>query len=167
MKYLIRITFTLFLVSAHLQTYAQTPGTAQIPEVFLIGEYEDQYLQLSEAFPQSFMSLYANNIDLAYKGWSGFMMDIEDYAADLKFDIRGVKLWINIYFHPDGTVAHVALYPKPNSRNIPEDQLVAFFKNFVRQYHFTETAEQGFRHSASVSFPTFFHRTTPETARSN
>ncbi len=167
MKYLIRITFTLFLVSAHLQTYAQTSGTTPLPEVFLIGEYEDQYLSLSDAFPEALMSLYHNNIDLAYKGWSGFMMDVEDYAADLKFDIRGVKLWINIYFNPDGTIAHLAFFPKPNSRNVPEEHLLAFFKNFVRQYHYTETSDKGFQHSASVSFPTFFHRTTPETARSN
>jgi len=114
-----------------------------------------------------FMTVYNNDLDQAFKGWSEFLMDIEDYATDLKFDIKGTKLWMNIYFNPDGTISNLAFFPKPNSRNIPEDQLVTFFKNFVRQYRFLETSDKGFQHSASASFPTFFHRTTPETARSN
>ena len=113
------------------------------------------------------MSVFNNDIDLAYKGWSEFLMDVEDYASDLNFDIKGVKLWINLYFNADGTIAHLAFFPKPNSRNVPQDQLVAFFKTFVRQYQFPEQAEEGFQHSTSATFPTFFNRTTPITARSN
>ncbi|MDZ4747467.1 MAG: hypothetical protein SH808_03215 [Saprospiraceae bacterium] len=164
MKYLISITLILILESAHAQSHVQSTG---IPEVFLIGEYEDRYLELSEQHPEMFMTVYNNDLDQAFKGWSEFLMDIEDYATDLKFDIKGTKLWMNIYFNPDGTISNLAFFPKPNSRNIPEDQLVTFFKNFVRQYRFLETSDKGFQHSASASFPTFFHRTTPETARSN
>ncbi len=150
--------------SAHAQPHVQTPG---LPEVFLIGEYEDYYLSLSQQHPEVFLSVYNNNIDNAFKGWSELLMDIEDFAADAKFDIKGVKLWLNVYFNADGTISNLAFYPKPNSRNIPQDQLVAFFKNFVRQYRFTETYTNGFQHSSGASFPTFFHRTTPETARNN
>lgn len=164
MKYLISITLILILESAHAQSHVQSTG---LPAVFLIGEYEDRYLELSEQHPDMFMTVYKNNLDQAYKGWSELLMDIEDYAADLKFDIKGAKLWMNIYFNPDGTISNLAFFPKPNSRNIPEEQLVAFFKNFVRQYRFLETSSRGFQHSASASFPTFFHRTTPETARNN
>jgi len=138
-----------------------------LPEVFLIGEYEDHYLELSQQHPAVFMSVFKNDIDQAYKGWSEFLMDVEDYATDLNFDIKGVKLWINLYFNPDGTIAHLAFFPKPNSRNIPQEHLVAFFKSFVRQYQFPEQANEGFQHSAGASFPTFFNRTTPVTARGN
>ena len=164
MKYLFCITLTLLLVSAHAQPHAQSTG---LPEVFLIGEYEDQYLALSQQHPEVFLSVFDNNIDKAFKGWSDLLMDIEDYAADVKFDIKGAKLWLNVYFNADGSISNLAFYPKPNSRNIPREQLVAFFKNFVRQYHFTETYTSGFQHSSGASFPTFFHRTTPETARNN
>jgi hypothetical protein len=164
LKYLFSITLTLFLVRAHSQPLVQT---SVLPEVFLIGEYEDQYLLLSNEHPEAFMALYNNNIDLAFKGWSEFLMDIEDYASELNFDIKGAKLWLNVYFKADGTIAHLAFFPKPNSRNIPEEQMVAFFKSFVRQYKFTEQADQGFQHSAGASFPTFFHRTSPVTAKGN
>ena len=165
MKYLLIITLTLALLDAPL---AQQPTEASaVAPVFIIGEYEEQYFALSQQFPSAFLSIYDNDINVAYRAWSEFLMDIEDYALELNFDLKGVKLWMNLYFNPDGTLAHLGFYPKPNSRNIPEEQLVAFFKNFVSQYHFPEKTKEGFQHSASASFPTFFHRTTPETARSN
>jgi hypothetical protein len=152
------------LVHAQGALYAQQSG---LPEVFLIGEHEDQYLTLAQEHPGSFMALYNNDINLAYRSWSEFLMDIEDYATEMDFDLKGVKLWLNIYFDADGTISNLAFFPKPNSRNVPDEHLVAFFKTFIRQYHLTVTAEIGFQHSASASFPTFFHRTNPETARNN
>jgi len=141
--------------------------TTVVPEVFLIGQYEDSYFQLSQQHPQALLSVYNDNLDLAYKGWSEFLMDIEDYATELEFDIKGAKIWLNVYFNQDGSISNLAFYPKPNSRNIQNDHLVAFFKSFVRQYHYPEVAEKGFQHSASASFPTFFHRTSPVTAKGN
>ena len=152
------------LVHAQSKTYAQQ---SVLPEVFLIGEHEDRYLDLSQQHPGSFMTLYNNDINLAYKGWSEFLMDVEDYALDLDFDLKGVKIWINIYFNDDGTISNLAFFPKPNSRNVPNEQLVAFFRNFIHQYHLIEATDIGFQHSASASFPTFFHRTNPETAKNN
>lgn len=104
---------------------------------------------------------------MAYKGWSELLMDIEDYATDIDFDIKGAKLWLNVYFNADGTIDNLSFYPKPNSRNIEKDHLVAFFRSFIRHYTYPETAEMGFQHSASASFPTFFHRTSPVTAKGN
>jgi len=92
------------------------------------------------------------------------LMDIEDYAADINFDIKGVKLWFNLYFNADGTIKHLAFFPKPNSRNIPDEELTAFFQQFVDQYQLQVKAEKPFQHSASAGFPTFFHRELQETA---
>lgn len=164
MKYLLIITLTLFVDRALTQTTGQSTG---IPEVFLIGQYEDQYHQLSQDHPTAFISIYDDNINMAYKGWSELLMDIEDYATDIDFDIKGAKLWLNVYFNADGTIDNLSFYPKPNSRNIEKDHLVAFFRSFIRHYTYPETAEMGFQHSASASFPTFFHRTSPVTAKGN
>ncbi|MEO6132021.1 MAG: hypothetical protein ABIQ02_09235 [Saprospiraceae bacterium] len=162
MKYLIVLTLTLLLDNAFAQSVV---SAISAPGVFLIGEYEDQYLALSKEHPATFMSVYHDDIDLAYRAWSNMLMDIEDYAGDLNFDIKGVKLWINLYFTQDGTISQLAFFPKPNSRNVPVEQLTAFFKNFIRNYHLPVKAEKGFQHNASAAFPTFFHRDLPETAK--
>ena len=158
MKYLLFITLVILQDIAFAQS---TASTVSVPQVFLIGEHEDQYMDLSKKHPAIFISVYGNDIDRAFRGWSEMLMDMEDYAADLNFDILGVKLWFNIYFNADGTIKHLAFYPKPNSRNVPVEHLTAFFKNFVAQYQLPVKAEKAFQHSASAGFPTFFHRDLP------
>ena len=166
MKYLTAFILLLLLDFA----FAQSPDrnstdTSSIPGVFLIGEYEDQYLALSKEHPAVFMSVYGNDIDRAFRGWSDMLMDMEDYAADLDFDIKGVKLWFNIYFNADGTIQHLAFYPKPNSRNVPIEHLAAFFKNFIGHYRFPVKAEKAYHHSASAGFPTHFARSLQPTVK--
>ncbi|HUR31633.1 MAG TPA: hypothetical protein VMZ69_09380 [Saprospiraceae bacterium] len=158
MKYLLIITLIILQDIAFAQSVS---NTGSVPQVFLIGQYEDQYMNLSKQHPAIFISVYNNDIDRAFRGWSEMLMDMEDYATSLNFDIRGVKLWFNIYFNADGSIQHLAFYPKPNSRNVPVEHLTAFFKNFVAQYHLPVKAEKAFQHSASAGFPTFFHRNSP------
>lgn len=162
MKYLLLITLTLLLDFAIAQSIKTD---VSIPRVFIIGEYEDQYMMLSKKHPAIFSSVYNNDIDKAFRGYSYLLMDIEDYAEELNFNIKGVKLWLNIYFNADGTIEHLAFYPKPNSRNVPIDQLSAFFKNFVTQYRHPVRAQKAYYHSASAGFPTFFSRAEQETAK--
>ena len=164
LKYILSITLTLLLMRSYSQPHAQVSA---LPTVFLIGEYEDRYLELSQAHPAQFMSVYQNDIDLAYKGWSSCLLDMEDYASRINYDLKGVKLWINLYFNSDGTISNIAFYPKPNSRNVPLDELVAFFKGFAKEYRLPVTAAKGFQHSTSASFPTFFQVDNPELAKRN
>lgn len=162
LKYLTALTLILFLDFA----IAQNPAPAvSLPSVFLIGEHESQYLALAKQHPALFMSVYGNDIDRAFRGWSEMLMDIEDYAAELNFDIRGVKLWFNIYFNADGSIRHFAFYPKPNSRNVPVEYLSAFFKNFAAHYRLPIDADKPFHHSASGGFPTHFRRDLQATVK--
>ena len=64
------------------------PQVSSLPKVFMIGEYETRYLELAQAHPAQFISVYQNDIDRAYKAWSNCMMDMEDYAARINFDLR-------------------------------------------------------------------------------
>ncbi|MEO5906718.1 MAG: hypothetical protein ABIQ11_08330 [Saprospiraceae bacterium] len=164
MKHLLIIALSLSLDLVVAQT---TAPVIPVPEVFLIGEYEDQYMRLSKEHPAIFMYVYNNDIDKAFRGYSEMLMDMEDYAAELNFDTKGVKLWINLYFNADGSLEHLAFYPKPNSRNVKVEYLAAFFKNFVRTYQLSAKSLKPFHHSASASFPTFFSRELQETAKRN
>jgi hypothetical protein len=38
------------------------------------------------------MSVYHDDIDLAYRSWTNILMDMEDYATDIDFDIKGKTL---------------------------------------------------------------------------
>jgi hypothetical protein len=164
LKYIFSITLTLLVVRSYSQPHVRE---STLPSVFLIGEYENQYLDLAKAHPAQFISVYQNDIDRAYTGWANCLMDMEDYASRINFDLKGVKLWMNLYFNADGTISNLAFFPKPNSRNIPEEELITFFKGFVSHYRLPVTAEKGFQHSTSASFPTFFMRDNPVLAKKN
>jgi hypothetical protein len=161
----LRSLFFVILMSIGFAASAQTKDADELPLAFLIGEHEDNYLGLSQAYPAVFVALFDQDMDAAYAQWGRFLMDIEDYAARLDFDLKGVKLWMNLYFRPDGRIAHIAYYPKPNSRLVPNEHLTAFFRQFAQQYKLPVTWDKGFQHSASATFPTHFTRAGMETVR--
>ena len=137
---------------------AQDSGTAQaeVPRVFLIGEHSDQYARIASEHPANLLSVYQNDMELAYEKWAGMLVDMEQYADEIEYDIKGLKLWLHVYFNPDGTIQYLSFYPKPNSRNVPVEEIIAFFKSFCKVYRIQVNTELGFQQSASASFPTFF-----------
>jgi len=159
------ILFLAFLVSGRVVLGQAETASDGLPAVFLIGEHEDSYLALARAFPAVFVSIYQEDLDAAYQAWSRILLDLEDYAGRLDFDLKGVKLWFNLYAHPDGRIAHIAFYPKPNSRLVPEEQLTALFRQFARDYRLPVSWDKGFQHSASASFPVHYIRAGQETVR--
>lgn len=163
--FLRKLFIVLFLVTAGRFTAGVSAQAEELPVVFLLGEHEDRYLELSQSYPAVFVALFHNDLDAAFDVWRNFLMDVEDYSARINFDLRGVKLWLTLYVRPDGQIAHIAFYPKPNGKLLPNDQLAAFFRQFARERRLPVTWDKGFQHSASASFPTHFARSGQETVR--
>jgi hypothetical protein len=126
-----------------------------LPSVFRIGEFDHAFETLSKDHNTILLSVCGDNMDLAYERWIEMMMDVEDYADQINYDIKGVKVYMYVFWNADGSVAHLAFYPKPNSRNIPHEELTAFFKGFIKNYQIPLSSDQGFSHYGSASFPTF------------
>ncbi len=151
------ITFLLLTgLALHAHAQGQDNKKAEVPRVFLIGEYADQYARISSEHPANLLSVYQNDMELAYEKWAGMLVEMEHYADEIEYDIKGLKLWLHAYFKPDGTIQYLSFYPKPNSRNVPVEELIAFFKSFCKVYRIQVNTDLGFQQSASASFPTFF-----------
>lgn len=127
----------------------------EMPLVSLIGEDEDIFTALAETHGEIFLQVCNNDMDIAYDKWMDMLVAMEDYSVEINYDIRGVKTYLYVFWNPDGTVKHLSFYPKANSRNIPIAELKAFFKGFAKSYTMDVTAEKGYSHYASGSFPTF------------
>ncbi len=127
----------------------------EMPLVSLIGEDEDIFVALAETHGDIFLQVCNNDMDIAYDKWMDMLVAMEDYSHEINYDIRGVKTYLYVFWNADGTVKHLAFYPKANSRNIPIAELKAFFKGFAKEYKMSVTADKGFSHYASGSFPTF------------
>jgi hypothetical protein len=127
----------------------------EMPLVSLIGEDEDIFAALAETHGDIFLEVCGNDMDLAYDKWMEMLVAMEDYSEEINYDIKGVKTYLYVFWNTDGTVKHLAFYPKANSRNIPIAELRAFFKGFAKEFQMNVTADGGYSHYASGSFPTF------------
>jgi len=124
-------------------------------KVFFIGEEEKQYEKIIEQYNHLLFSVCNNSMEDAYDNWSLLLKDIESYSFKTNFDLRGIKIWLNVFWAKDGTIDYIVFHPKPNSKNLNYDELKVFFNNFIKQYQMPLKHSQKFAHFSSASFPTF------------
>ena len=152
-----RLIIVPFLCSLLWFAMAQTVHELEpvvVPAVGMIGEYEASFAALAEENPDILLGVCGNDMDIAYEKWTEMLIAMEDYAESIAFDINGLKTYFYIFWNNDGTVRHLAFYPKANSRNIPVEELRAFFKAFVKEYQMPVITAEGFSHYGSATFPT-------------
>lgn len=126
-----------------------------LPDVFLIGEHEFEYENLVNSCEGLLLEVCSDSMQLAYKHWLLMLNDLEIFAAAEEFDIRGIKIWLNVFWNEDGKIEKLVYYPKPNSRNIDFSKLTAVMESFRERYEFPIEVDKCFSHYGSATFPTF------------
>ncbi len=126
-----------------------------LPSVFMIGQNEVEYEDLVADCNDLLLSVCDDSMDEAYRKWLSLLSEMEKYAEKREFDIKGIKIWLNVFWKPDGTIKHLVFYPKPNSRNMNFDQLTEFFNEFQSEYKMDFSYQKCFSHYGSAAFPSF------------
>jgi hypothetical protein len=136
---------------------AQKKGTAgEVRQtVYFIGEDEAEYEKLVQKYNTMLFEVCNNNMELAYDNWAIMMKDLEDYSNKQNIDLKGVKLWFNVFWDKDGTIDFIAFYPKPNSKNMNYELVKTMLEGFVSTYQSTLKHSARFSHYGSVAFPVF------------
>ncbi|MGE5354738.1 MAG: hypothetical protein ACM3PT_00725 [Deltaproteobacteria bacterium] len=156
MRLLIRfflISSVFFLLKNY--TFSQETSSLVDPKIFYIGQNEKEYSQIIKNYPESLLTVSKDSIDLAYLNWMYVLQDIEVFARKEKFDLNGLKIWLNVFWNKNGKIDAISFYPKPNSRNMEFENLVSFFKEFARQYNPRLKYKANFSHFGSAKFPSF------------
>ncbi len=163
MKGICQITLVFVIISTEIT--AQMDGNvhryqeqAGLPRVFMIGEYEKPYENMSAVYDKLLLAIYQDDIDKAFRAWTSVLVSMEDYSREVSFNLNGLKLWMNVFFNVDGSIQHIVYYPKPNSRNMQFEQLTNFLISFCKVYHFKDPVPVKCSHFGSASFPTFAKR---------
>lgn len=138
----------LFISGVALSAKAQ-----EMPAVFLLGEDESNYEKLTSAFPRSLIAVSNNDIEVALKNWLQLTASIDEYSRSINFEIKGMKLWMHVFWNEDGSIAHIGFFFLPDSRNFKFEEVKAFFSGFIRQYKPVLKSDRKFNHYTSVSFP--------------
>ena len=126
--------------------------------VFMIGENQKTYDKIMMNYNAHLLEVCDTSMDEAYKKWSNVLYDIEKYVMNEDFDIRGVKLWVNVFFNKNGQIDYLVFYPKPVSKNMDFERLEDILVKFVANYKSGITADRSFSHYGSASFPVFYSR---------
>jgi len=153
----------LFCMLAFIEINAQAASNSPIyqvqdpvgPKVFLIGEYEDQYNKLLVDYETLLLTACEYDMNVAYDKWMSMLHEMEAYADEINFDIKGTKFWLNVFWNKDGSVKHIAYHLKPISRNIDTADMSAFFSSFMNNYNFPFKYHKNYSHHGSVAFPLF------------
>jgi len=136
--------------------YAEkTISVDTLPPVFLIGEHEFEYESKVKECDKLLLEVCQDSMQLAYRHWLLMLHDMEIYAEAEDFDIKGIKIWLNVFWDAEGSIDKIVYYPKPNSRNTDFSQLTLFLEKFVLQYEFPLDYNSCFSHYGSATFPTF------------
>ena len=126
-----------------------------LPRVFLIGEHEDAYESAIAEHATLLFSACEMDMELAYSKWVSMLEEMELASESYGLDLKGLKIWLNVFWEKDGSISHLAYYLKPISRNIEVEKLEEFFTEFIATYRFPLVADEKYSHYGTASFPVF------------
>lgn len=131
------------------------PDSLNLPLVFIIGEHENEFNQLSLDHPILLLTACDDNMDLAYDKWLNMLEEMEAFSVLNDFDLKGIKMWINVFWGKDGSIQHIAYHLKPRSRNVDTRFLTAFLAEFAKSYRFPLVFSEKYSHYGTANFPVF------------
>lgn len=133
----------------------------RVPQVFLIGQNETSYEKLMSDYGTMLLAVSENDMKVAYSRWIDLLTQMEAFSEKAEFDLKGLKLWLNVFWNEDGSIQHIVYHPKPNSRNTRTEDINNFFESFIPQYAASITSNYKFSHYGSAAFPTLPQRVKP------
>lgn len=148
-------TFLTFLTMANASEIYKIEADTVLPKVFLIGEFEAEYEALIQRHPTLLFSACEMDMELAYSKWVSMLEEIELASEDFGLDLKGVKIWLNVFWEKDGSISNLAYFLKPVSRNVDLEELDLFFADFIASYRFPMIYDKKYSHYGTASFPVF------------
>lgn len=152
MKYLITFLLT-FSLGTHL--FAQK---SNFPKVMNVAQNSEILEDLSATYKSSLFSASDADFIKTTKNWHHLLIGLEKYAEEIDFDLKGIKVWIKVFFAKDGNIDHITYILSETSINIDSIELEAFLRSFIKNYKLPISHEQKFAYDARVRFPLYLMR---------
>jgi hypothetical protein len=142
----------ILLLLLPLGLWAQKPPTQR---TFEFSVRSDWFEFLNKAYPTSLLDACGGDLEQSFQKWGKMLHEMELYGQEIGFDIRGLKIWLKVFFRADGTPDYIAYSPKPGSVVFQEAELNAFFNGFMKRYKMEIAPGSAYAHYGGASFPTF------------
>ncbi|MBL7814487.1 MAG: hypothetical protein JNL70_05730 [Saprospiraceae bacterium] len=166
MKRILAIFVCLFLLTVTKAT--NTIKTDSLPTVFALGQYDGQpFEKLKAECETQLLTVCRNDMQMAYYLWVHMLKHLETHATKSKFDMDGIKLWLYVFWNKDGSIKNIAFYPKPNSKNFKNEDMIALLSGFSKTYKFPMTGDNSFSHYSTANFPVMVEKPTEANNNTN
>lgn len=144
------LSFCLLLMGSLFGAKAQ-----QLPTVVNLTAQDSLVEVLNQQYPASLLVASDTSLSKMRATWEDMLIQLEQLSKQEKVDLRGVRLWLKVYWGTDGRIEHLAYQLQPRSLNISHVELQALLRYFVQQYRPALRYKADFAHQTAVSFPTF------------
>ena len=134
--------------------------SANMDKVFVLGEEEQLYEQLTSSYSQSLLEAASGDIEVAFDSWLNMQQSMDDYAEQIAYNLDGVKVWLHVFWSKEGKIDRLGFLLRPDSRLVDQSELKAFFAGFVGEYQLPLTSGMQFSHYTGAAFPTISRRAT-------
>lgn len=128
------------------------------PKVINISNNSELLEQLSAEYHNSLFTASDTNVVKTMQNWKHCLTAMEIYSEQIQFDLKGVKLWLKIFWAKNGSIDHITYYLSDKSINIDKVDLEAFLRSFMRNYELPESHNRKFSYDARVMFPLYLMR---------
>ena len=157
MRLIKTLILTVFISQMFGILNAQAPMVEKfdLPKVFIIGEHEEEFNNLTLSYQTLLLTACDENMDMAYNKWLSMLQELEAFSEISNFDLKGTKMWINVFWEKDGTISHIAYHLKPQSKNIDTRFLTAFLAEFAKNYRFPLVHVDKYSHYGTANFPVY------------
>ncbi len=145
---------SLIVLALGLQLSLAAQEGSSIDRIFLLGEAEQEYEQYTSMYSQSMLEAAELDIAKAFEAWLGMMQEIDRYAAQIDYDIKGVKVILHVFWNESGKIDRMGFLLRDDSRLVDAQELRAFFAGFAKDYQFPIKSSRKFNHYTSATFPT-------------
>ncbi len=150
--------FFCFLTSFHSLT---AQDNSRIPDVFSLTGYENELDELFSTYQTPLLSVCEDQLDSTFSIWKNMLQEMESFAESKQFqksfkeqlELKGLKLWLTVFFDKKGKIDHLAFELFPNSRNVKLTTLQQFFKLFIENYQAPVSHSAPFFHDGQAGFP--------------
>ena len=119
----ISICFSLTTINAQKSVDGEKKA---YPTVFQIGELPTVFESLSDEYSTALLEVCDDDVKRAYAQWSMMLKAMENHAKAKGFNLKGVKMWLKVFWNKDGTIEHIAFHLKPGSKNVDTEALTRF-----------------------------------------
>ncbi|MCI5082015.1 MAG: hypothetical protein MRY78_09990 [Saprospiraceae bacterium] len=140
--------------------YAQIADSQanDIPKVFRLGEDEAIYDALVKGYPLSLLEATNNDVKVAFNKWIGVLEDMQTYAEKIRYDIKGVKLRLHVFWNENGSIDHLGYLLREDSKNVNDAELKAFLKSFISRSKMDIESMRRYSFYTTATFPVYVER---------